>query len=311
MMNETFAPTTRASVSNSDVREFVAWMSQHLDTAMFRHAYPHRQSGQQWRCDSLYDAFARYEWNHPAIARLGVVAGRTFQSNFAAREALRQDLLRSLGEPADDAGVCLAAVDVMKWGGVTGGNVRWLHSNQAGLAQRIVDVRNVLNEGDMYHPLLASRGLRFNAGMTKVYALVCDDLVIYDSRVAAALGWAVSKFCQATGKAAVPDGLGFPWAPAKEGIGEKNPKRRNPSEGSLTFRRLRSGPLHAEWNLRASWLLAAVLDHSGAQDSQFTKIGARRERLRALEAALFMIGYTLPSASEAAATAVQGESALV
>ncbi|MGO4325922.1 hypothetical protein AB4Z48_13810 [Cupriavidus sp. 2TAF22] len=286
-----------AEPGRDDVQSFVAWMGRHLDTDMFRHEYTDRQSGRHWQCDSLYDAFAKYKWSHPAIARLGVDAGRTFQSNLAAREALRQDLTESLGTPADDAGVCLAAADVMKWGGVTGGNVQWLNMNEAGLAQLIIDVRNALNRGDMRHPLLTARELRFNAGMTKVYSLVCDELVIYDSRVAAALGWAVTKFCQAEGKSAVPAGLGFPWAPAKEAVKESNPKRRNPSEGSLAFPRLKSGPLHAEWNLRASRLLAAVLDHSGAKVSQFMRLGARRNQLQALEAALFMIGYALPGAS--------------
>lgn len=88
--------------------------------------------------------------------------------------------------------------------------------------------------------------------MTKVYSLICESLVIYDSRVAAALGWIVVKYCQAMGLRQVPTELRFPWAPAKSAPGASNPKQRNPSAGSLIFPTLRAGALHAEWNLKAS-----------------------------------------------------------
>lgn len=59
---------------------------------------------------------------------------------------------------------------------------------------------------------------RFNAGITKVYSLVLEDFIIYDSRVAATLGWLVATFCRA-GAREVPDALRFPWMPAKEAPG--------------------------------------------------------------------------------------------
>ena len=38
---------------------------------------------------------------------------------------------------------------------------------------------------------------RCNAGITKVYTRVLKNFIIYDSRVAVALGWLVATFCTA------------------------------------------------------------------------------------------------------------------
>ena len=59
----------------------------------------------------------------------------------------------------------------------------------------VEQVAEVLRQGNLDSPEFFS-DLRFNAGMTKVYSLMCDNFIIYDSRVAAALGWLVMKYCR-------------------------------------------------------------------------------------------------------------------
>jgi hypothetical protein len=129
--------------------------------------------------------------------------------------------------------------------------------------------------------------------MTKIYSLLLDNFVIYDTRVAAALAWAVRKYCQANAVGAVPPCLDFPVGCAKEGanIDPLQRKNRNPSSGSLQFQSLASGRVHARWNMRASWLLTDVLDRC-PNDHAFR---ALNDPLRALESALFMIGYDIPT----------------
>ena len=51
---------------------------------------------------------------------------------------------------------------------------------------------------------------RFNAGITKVYSMVLENFIIYDSRVAAALGWLVAQFCRALFVTAVSRAWTFP-----------------------------------------------------------------------------------------------------
>ena len=84
----------------------------------------------------------------------------------------------------------------------------------------------------------------------------------------------------------VPRLLQFPWQPGRSG------HNRNPSSGSLKFPRLsytRPGrKTWAECNVWTAWILGEVCGEG--------RFGNLHEayRLRALEAALFMIGYELP-----------------
>lgn len=273
------------------VAQFIAWFAAELDSELrFKHEYVDRRSGMQWSCTSLFDAFDRYRWNHPGNARLALHPGQSAMSNGLALTALRADLQTIHG---DDRRALEAALDVMSWGGVSAGNANWLKANKDGLAGLLEAVQTALDAGDEQAPALRTKHLRFNSGMTKVYSLICKNFVIYDSRVAAALGWLVVKYCESHGLSQVPQGLCFPWAAAKEAPNPDTPKRRNPSVGNLKFKSLRSGTHHALWNLRASWVLNAVLVHPSAKDSPFQSITIPNDPLRALEAALFMIGYDL------------------
>ncbi|NLD00101.1 MAG: hypothetical protein GX673_04915 [Gammaproteobacteria bacterium] len=281
------------------VAEFIEWLASELDSQeLFRHAYIDRRSGAKWQCTSLFDAYQGYAWNHPGNQRLDFKKGNSVQSNVKALDALRHDLLAA-GE--DDERTLQAAVDVMAWGGVTAHNAQWFQTHRVGLAKKLNDVKKAFMNNDFSAPVLRSDDLRFNSGMTKVYSLMCPDFVIYDSRVAAALGMLVVKYCQAQGLTKIPESLCFPWAGAKEAVNSLSPKRRNPSTGSLKFQRLRAGSHHALWNMRCNWVLNQVLKHPLAAKSAFQSIAAPQQPVRAIEQALFMIGYDLGANEIAAA----------
>ncbi|MFJ3486784.1 hypothetical protein ACIPL1_25745 [Pseudomonas sp. NPDC090202] len=269
------------------VQHFVEWLSRHLDSAALQHRYTHRKTRQDWQFQGVSDAWRQYHWSHPAISRLNVEKGSTAASNAKALAALQTDLQAALQRMDDDA-ACQAAIEVMIWGGVQGRNVNWLQQNRKGLAATLVATRDAIDQGQLDVAILCNKALRFNAGMTKVYSLICRDFIIYDSRVAAALGWLVVRYCEEQGLSAVPKTLAFPWAAAKED-NTATPKNRNPGQGSLSFPRLRTGAFHAQWNMRASWLLHAVLASGAVTGEAFTGENA----LRNLEAALFMLGYDL------------------
>ncbi|MNM47815.1 hypothetical protein D3C81_587890 [compost metagenome] len=281
---------------------FIAWMSANLDNATFEHRYQNRMSSEHWHCSSLFNAYATYHWPHPAIAHLDIDKGNDITSNTRALTALQLQLQRALTPTPDDLAASRAAIDVMIWGGVQNGNVSWLTNNVDGLANLLINTRDAIDSGALHHALLLDPELRFNAGMTKVYSLICKQLVIYDSRVAAALGWAVVKFCKQVEPelTQVPPELAFPWASARPNKGIS--KQRDPSQGNLQFPPLQGGTLHAQWNIRASQILAAVLAHDNAKHSGFNKDdGSGSSPLRRLEAALFMIGYDLGGGTATAA----------
>ncbi|MDN7854314.1 hypothetical protein QZM81_00700 [Burkholderia cepacia] len=281
------------------VGEFVTWMSRRLDDDTFKHAYTSRRTRTHWACENLFDAYERYHWTYGDLSGYGIPAGSSFDSSLHALETLQKELNAGLAVGNNER-VHRAALGVMIWGGVTNGNRKWLNDHKSELCHIISRTRDAINAGDTENPLLADGDLRFTSGMSKVYSLVCDDFVIYDSRVAAALGRAVVQFCQAKGLTDVPEGLDLAWAPAKSAPNAINPPERYAGQARLTFPRLASGRVYAKWNMLASWLLTAIADHECTRRSAFVaRIESRTRRLRSLEAALFMVGYDLGGDSDA------------
>ncbi|WP_431290331.1 hypothetical protein [Burkholderia cepacia] len=287
------------------VGEFVTWMSSRLDDDTFKHAYTSRRTRTHWACENLFDAYERYHWTYGDLSGYGIPAGSSFDSSMHALETLQKELNAGLAVGNNER-VHRAAIGVMIWGGVTNGNRKWLNDHKNELCHIISRTRDAINAGDTENPLLADGDLRFTSGMSKVYSLVCDDFVIYDSRVAAALGRAVVQFCRATGLTKVPEGLDLAWAPAKSAPNAINPPERCAGQARLAFPRLTSGRVYAKWNMLASWLLTAIADHECTRSSAFaTRIESRTQRLRALEAALFMVGYDLGGDSDAGGSATR------
>ena len=272
----------------AEVNAFIEWLADQLGSNKpLEHHYTNRQTRKIWQFSSLHDAFEQYEWNHPGVAHLNVSAGNCGNSNAKALEALAADLSAA----ACDDSMLRGTQATMSWGGVSAKNNRWLEENRVGLAAMIEQVAEVLRYGDLDSPRFFS-DLRFNAGMTKVYSLICKNFIIYDSRVSAAMGWLVMKYCCDRKLTSRPDGLRFPWAPAKEAQNTVAPKNRDPSlECDFKFPRLRRGHHHALWNMRASWVLSEALAHPSARASRFHE--GFGNPLRKLEMGLFMIGYDL------------------
>ena len=218
----------------------------------------------------LWQAFQRYQWQ-----------GRCFCTN---KQKL-DELARAIRTAKSDGDFREAAHNILKWGGV------------AANARKLCLCPNPLQvfrrAAERLDPTTADtdrlRGIPMNSGWTKVYALMLDELPMYDGRVGAALGYLVRKYCEEKRRTAIPPQLRFRW---HRGKGSHN---RDPSTPTLRFPRLGYKPplgprAWAECNLWAAWILGAVCDKG-----RFGGLPPGR-RLRALEAALFMVGYELPTA---------------
>ena len=130
-------------------------------------------------------------------------------------------------------------------------------------------------------------GPRINGLLSRWYALVCESSMVYDGRIGAALCLMVRRFCESTGRAGVPPPLAFRWGPAASG-GARN---RDPSVGALRFERLSAagGSPWAIANLRATWIFQEAMERSSAGWC------GNADGLRRIEAALFTIGFEVPS----------------
>lgn len=281
-------------LKNDDVSIFTKWLLPRLDMdGSLKHSYIDRRSGKTWACNSIYNAYEQYRWNFSySDENNAFQSGFSYAENAAALDDLRNKLRQAyLNNDADL--LCKLSCMVLEWGGVSNWNADWCISNSGKLFSIYREGMKELN------PSVADdRGpfpKRFNSGMTKIYSLLLDDFVIYDGRVGAALGHLAVNYCLDRGLTSIPSLIKFPWSPGKE-ANPANPKIRNPSRGDLQIAPLSSPEEHACWNLRASWLLKEV----ASQSSKFSRLN---EPLRALEAALFMIGYDLGSQVQLRASA--------
>lgn len=275
------------------VADFSSWFGGQFANTQIRHTYnpPHAKS-QSFA--GLEEAFDRYRWEF--CVRLPgdnfETRGHTFQDNEAVLGRLRLGLANVLSIPDSinrDLQIYEWSVAVLGWGSARPHNELWLVKNREGLSQDILAGMSIVaGENDSIEQV-TSHFRRFNAGMSKLYSLLVPSAVIYDSRVAGALAWFVTRWCIETRRERVPDTLAFPCLIAKENQNPQHPKIRNPSHRRFKFPTLRHHPAtFAHWNMRASWILQAALD--SAAGSRFKN---SKSPLRALEAALFMWGYDL------------------
>ena len=289
--NPTKHPMTKQTyLQHEPVAAFVKWLAARLDSPVISHSWRGRKSGKLFESGSIYDAYTKYKWGFSVDIDGVDHHGHSFAQSHDVLEIISAGLKQAIRTRNDGEAVKLCHA-VLRWGGVIAHNGKWIEDNRQGLSIMLSGGMALFSDGASgAHHFIGLK--RFNAGMTKVYSVVLEDFIIYDSRVAAALGWLVAKFCRVEALE-VPDALRFPWMPAKEALGHETPKNRNPSCYRGEFPRMNNSPSrHALWNLRASWLLQAVLEEAG-NSTRFNQVPPEAAPLRRLEAALFMIGYDL------------------
>ena len=261
-------------LNQEHVSDFCEWLAQNLYSFELSHSYTDRSTNNTLVFDNIHAAYIQYNWK-----------GKNFPDNQEILNDMQTGIRNSVLNNQDNEALYFAH-QILRWGGVFAHNGPWLTERVNGLVNYfnnqtlnlggIEAEDNYLNQID-----------RFNSGTSKIYSLLLDNFIIYDSRVAAALGWIVVKYCQQKELPNVPEGLRFPWAPGKEARNIVIPKLRNPSIGNFTFPRLQAGTTYAKWNIYSSWLLSEVI-----ANGEFG-IFPDQNPLRALESALFMIGYDL------------------
>ena len=255
--------------------EFIKWLRWRISGEKdFIHCYRMRRPRCDWSCNSVWGAYKNYQWN-----------GRDFDCNQIKLDSIQRKI-RGAVSSGDNKLFSEAAREILKWGRV--------ERNVGELTRLGTRALPILRENarllDPMHAditvLKRVSHIRMNSGWTKIYSLLLDDFPIYDGRVGAAMGYLVRLYCTESGISQVPQLLRFRW------LGGRGDQNRNPSLGSLRFSRLgHSKPaIWAECNVWTSWVLGEVRD-----TGRFGELDTHL-RLRAIEAALFMIGYELPAA---------------
>lgn len=283
------------------VAQFIEFLRRRLlsDDVQFAHAYEMETKGRSdatipWSCDSIYDAFLKYDWRYsyqdPHTGEKHT--GSSFEESEHVLSLLSKKLRTAVAERnSAEASYCCQMV--LDWGGVLGsskkGNKRKLESFDGALAGYLAETKLLFesHEARLTNKYLVStEGQSFdvvmNAGFTKIYSILCEEFIIYDGRVGAALGLLVREFLEHQNDSKVlPDELVFHYGRAKN-----SKVKRNPSSRSLKFPGLSSSsPAHIRSNLKANWILQDLAREGVG------KFSTLRDPLRGIEAALFMIGY--------------------
>jgi hypothetical protein len=244
---------------------------------------------------SLKSAYEDYSWD-----------GDDFKLATQKLIVLKSELESALSVQ-DENRILIVAANILRWGGVLttaiGGPFLDKNKKQQ-LGKYLLDIR-LLFESDTVSRedfLTISDILLSDSGATKVYTLLCKYCVIYDDRVAASLGYIISKFI---GAKELPDDLNLT-------TGEKDSKEkrnRNASSQNHTFRRKgatkKAKSHHAMSNVKANWLLEEVairlINENGSFRKEIEYISECLEynekrwiALRVVEASLFMAGHNVP-----------------
>ncbi len=297
-------------LSEQNVRSFLEYLASLVrEPQTLRHSYKHADEGYEWQCTGLLDAAKRYSF--PIVEQFWVYTGkidvRSLSANAVVHNHLKGQLREALaGGPPKDARARAAAAAILHWGGteIQGNHnldaLETLAGRPEGFVGYIELCRRSFSSGRTFDLSLfkdSAYGFRSSAGFTKIYSLAFDDFVIYDSRVAAALGllvirwWALQR-SKNSSESTLPESLRFLCMPSQDD------QRRNPNSnwfGITGFPKSYGNHIrHIQANIRANWLLKRVVT-----DSAFEREVSQHphpyqvEPLRALEAALFMIGYDL------------------
>ena len=276
--------TRKEFCDDPDVQEMACWMAKHFDDKSgWTHTYQNQGNNRNWNCNGLHDAFLKYDWNDT-----------DWKNTKEELDAFRRDL-REACKAEDESRVIAVCEQILTWGGVKPHNQKYLHDHKPFIIQELQHMKGLLSmnetpsKQDMRtfsnHP---KREYRMSAGFSKIYSLLCDYCVMYDSRVGAALGFLARKFCEAKEYDTVPCNLKFGWCETRK---TQNPKNHNPALGGLNFefpKLSSSNPLrYTEHIMRASWFLRLALEK---EPNVFSR---GEDGFHELAAGLFMVGDDL------------------
>jgi hypothetical protein len=203
--------------------------------------------------------------------------------------------LRAGVAAADAPATMRACSDILLWGGERNAAVGarpFLLAQGVALPTYIAQTgrQMSLDEGDLEAGFPAVKAM--NSMLTKVHAFYSQDgLPIYDSRVSAAIAALVEYWRQAGAQSVLPRMLQFPLAG-----GSAKPQHKlqclfeKPmTHGQLIYNHAATPARWAGAKLRLAWIMAEVLRKAPHL------FAGETNRMRAMEAALFMVGYDLRS----------------
>jgi len=271
--------------NDQDVKEFIEWIEPKLSIEdSFNHSYTTKKPIKTFKFNSIYSAFEKYEWKD-----------KNFYENQIILNAYSEEIKKRIEENDKDK-VIQSCENILAWGGVLGNSERGNKRKLNGLNNRI-DPNNPNNRLNIIDYLKNVRGhlriescedesiyystIHCNSGFSKIYSTIVDNFIIYDSRVSCALCYLIKLYKEENLLGEIPESLKFAYSVGRS-------ENRNPDLNGLNFKKLYPYN-YLKYNIIASWLLKLILEKT---ETRFNNLDENIQ-LRALESALFMIGYKI------------------
>ena len=232
---------------------------------------------------SIKEARELYLWPYSVksdeLTSKALVKGTSFEESMKVL-SFSKDLIISNNKLQNEESIKEGTRIIFQWGGVyKSGNRLKANDKKYSLAkdyEEVIKYWNYIKNGKEFN---VNDKFKFesNAGFTKVYSLILEDFIIYDSRVSVALAYLIDKILGND----IPDFLKL-FIPPSYGNGEAKDRRIvNPIFKPTNSNKKR----HFYSNVISNLLLKRVLDNIHLKQKDIT--------LRDIEAALFMIGYDI------------------
>jgi len=253
------------------ITDFIIWIKSFLDSS-FNHSYIIRKGNKQWNCESIYNAFEKYTWSNKS---------KSFDDSHKELFSIKNKLQNALNNK-DKKEAKEACIEILKWGGLEKNNDKYIKNNND-IIEELIYIRNKidLNTYDIDNQSIID--IKISSGFSKIYSILINKYIIYDSRVSVAICLFIRKFCEEKGLENIPNELLFAFSKGRVEEGTRNPNNLN-----YVFPTLSSSN-YLENNIKASWLLNGILEKTKSKFNNLDK----DIQLRALEAAFFMIGYEI------------------
>ncbi|MBN3786473.1 hypothetical protein [Burkholderia sp. Ac-20353] len=294
-----------AFLAQSQVAEFVTWLVEHLPTLPVHLRFARSKfvpGGLDIRVNGIEAVLAQYCWRSmwidPDTERR--IESQDWTTTRASLQRLSVMLREAVANGNDERAGAVAR-EILRWGGVFSA-IPFIESKvrQRAFCTYLQSLAPLFAlDGSQTTDDLHTRNVeRFDAGLTKVHALFdTTGSPIYDSRVGAALAMLYELFRRDAERiGARYDPLGFPSGQAR-GAQIRDPGDLGFTAAPQFYTNQVPRECWARWQVRAGWIIRAVLERKALFASEPHVDGADpiAAQSHAFEAALFMIGYDIRS----------------
>lgn len=273
-----------SSISKSEfvreplIKKYISHVSSLVLGATFKHSY------KDWSCQSFSEAKLKYYWHG------------SFEDNNKRLEHYSLGLKSALLSQ-DENQTLYWCIKILDWGKVYRECISFIliKFEQGTLCKTISDSISILDADNYQLEQFDQSNFRMDSGMTKIYSLGSKRSIILDSRVAAAMFMLASQIF-------TKDELRylerkFIFIGGSSTSTKRASKRRETSSvKSLHILKpyldTKQFPLQAHVNLLSNWILQQALENAESKNSASVEqtLGKNGGSLRAIEAALFMVG---------------------